>query len=273
VTELFLSDSYITGSHHWARLVLHFPYLETIRCRRTCEVNVAWNDPPPDGWITAPNSCSASSQLPGHLRRMKAGFVQSYAQGVNTSWIAQSTSTHNLEELELRHSSCELFGTLWDLARSAAHTLKMLSIPVPHPTGTYPSLDSLPMLDAPRLSYLRLYDRSNDMSLDPVIAVLEVISPSQSLRRLVVDQIRSLDHREDLHDMFRWKKLDEVVTHNFRALGEVIIDVVFFAAEDDQERHPPTLSDLRLAMPRLHASGIMQLVMVPDYWSIDWAAQ
>jgi hypothetical protein len=200
---------------------------------------------------------------------MKAGFVTSCAQGVNTSWIAQSNSTHNLEELELRHSSYELFGTLWGLSRSAANTLKMLSIPVPHPTGTYPSLDSLPMLDAPQLSYLRLYDRSNDMSLDPVIAVLQVICPSLSLRRLVLDQIWFLDYQEDPHDMFRWKKLDEVVTHTFRALEEVIIDVLFSPAEDDQERRPPTLSDLQLAMPQLHARGIMQLVIVPDPWFID----
>jgi hypothetical protein len=259
VTELILSNTYITGLHQWTRLVLHFSNLDTIDCRRSCKINVAWNDPSASGWITAPNSRTVSTSWPGRLRRMRLGFEQNNAKEVNDTWLAQSSFTSNLEELDLSHSSSQLFGTLWGLTLCAAHTLKALSICAPQPTAKYPSLDLLPMLNAHQLSYLRLWDRSNNMSLDSVTAVLAVISPSLSLRRLVLDEIRVIDADENPHDMALWTKLDEVVTHNFRALQEVIIHVVFGESGDIQESDPLISSNSRLAMPELHNSGILQL--------------
>jgi hypothetical protein len=157
----------------------------------------------PRGWITTPNSEThiASALSPLSLRRMRLSLVQNYTQGVNRTWLAQSKWTRILEELDLNHSSSMLFGRVWCLTQSAAHTLKALSIPIPHPTATQPSLDLPPMLNVPQLLYLRLWDRSNDMSLDSVIVVLEAVSPSLSLRRLVLDAIRLLDVDEDPYDI------------------------------------------------------------------------
>jgi hypothetical protein len=56
--------------------------------------------------------------------------------------------------------------------------------------------------------------------------------------------------------------------HNFRALQEIIIHVLFKESENIEESNPLISDDLRLSMPQLHNKGIMRLSVEQITWGM-----
>jgi hypothetical protein len=295
VTELHLSQSmHKVELNNLARLMLHFPALETFSNDLRAQVNVngdRTNLPPPDGWMdyTDSEGCTGNTEITnggrhgtchfGRLRHLNIAFNGRHGTQFPL-WFSNSERLSRIEDLQLHiHTTSVSMYLTWDLVRNTASTLRALIVTMNFGSIGKPDADSLRMqrdgelLKAPHLRSIEIQHEPAPMSLFLITDILSAIASSEStpLQTIHLKRLAFTPSDPDAFKIHFWHKLDELTERWKDTLESLVIDVYFVAhmheggprlqepAEENKKTNPPSEEDIRRGMVNANGRGILDL--------------
>jgi hypothetical protein len=275
-----------------ARLMLHFPALETFSNFFHAQVNVNGDHTdlaPPDGWMYYTDSEGCTSNSSGmrtddgrhdtchsaRLRRLTMDITGRTGSHF-PPWFVNWKYLSRIEDLHLYTgiSRVSMYST-WDLVRNTASTLRTLILNIHqgysgHKYGENSRMHrDVEPLKAPHLRSIEIEHRPNPESLFLITDILSAIASSECTP---LQTIRLNDFAVSFSDpgaceMHFWHKLDEVTARWNDTLERLVIDVRFELdwsrsqepAEENNKINPFSEEGIRRRMVNANGRGILDL--------------
>jgi hypothetical protein len=305
VTELHLSQSMHEMSlNSLARLMLHFPVLETFSNDFRAQVNANGDYAdlaPPDGWIdyTDSEGCTSSTGITDggrhstyHRSCLRRLIMELTGQAGSEfpSWFSKSERLSGIEDLQLHtHASGVSMYSTWDLVQNTASTLRTLILTIPYDSAGKTNGDGVRMqhymkpLKAPHLTSVEIRSHATTTSLFLITDILSAMDTSEStpLQTIHLTRLALSSSDPGAFEMHFWHKLDEVTARWKDTLEKLVIDIHFEVdmdeeasrpqkpAEENKKINPPSEEDIRRGMVNTNRRGILDLSVRITYLDDD----